>query len=631
MVLFVSANSAQAMKAPKPFDILGEKHDSRQTNESAVRYMYQLLRGQGKQLDKIFLITSKAARNKVNLAGLDEPELKSPLDILYELMDNLSLSEVCQPIDYDENAAPESCILQVADIAGKIQAYAEEAAGATPCRFLLHADMTGGYRHASMMMLAVLQLLTSITAQESQISFATGRILYANAPSRNEKHEIIRNGTVDDVTEIQRMMTLITGADEFVSYGSVKAIESYFANQPEEDKTPELRELLAAMRRFSEAINVCQVGVIRREIKNLGRKIDAFQAAAEALKKEGGHVQEQLFQSLTSMIRREYGHILQEHASNLDIIQWCIDKNFLQQALTLCTEWLPSVIVDHHIAYTKQKIITAYCREKAAKDFGTWQKALLKDYDSGGAKNVTSHQAVELYDLLQSYCKGKETLEDVIKAAGKICPDFSEAMKEYKKFHGTFEHGCLTYFLLNYMDEEYPHMMQFIDQECHRRNSAEVFHGDRFSLLQQIDLSRLKSEVFQNLTPKEIAKIFHLKETRKIKKNPPEKRAEIEAALRAVREPEGKSSKFYEANKRQRRLFISGEMITDYSFEDAFRCLFDYNLLYLARNQTNHANEETTCSAESLRQMMQTAVNHLKDLLRENHELGKEAGSSIKK
>ena len=107
MVLFVSANSANAMKNPKAFAILGETHKSRQTNESAVRYMYQLLRRQGKRLDHIFLITSKASKRKVNLAGPGEAEdRKSPLDVLYELMDELSLRELCRTKDYDEDALP---------------------------------------------------------------------------------------------------------------------------------------------------------------------------------------------------------------------------------------------------------------------------------------------------------------------------------------------------------------------------------------------------------------------------------------------------------------------------------------------------------------------------------------------
>ena len=618
MVLFVSANSANAMKNPKAFAILGETHKSRQTNESAVRYMYQLLRRQGKRLDHIFLITSKASKRKVNLAGPGEAEdRKSPLDVLYELMDELSLRELCRTKDYDEDAAPEACILKVAEIAADIQRYAAEAAGETPCRFFLHADMTGGYRHASMMMLAVLQLLTSITTQEAKSSFAIGRILYANAPIKNEKHEIIRQGTVDDVTEIQRMMTLITGANEFVNYGSVKAIEAYFENRPGESMMPELRALLTAMRRFSEAINVCQVSAIRRELKNLAQNIDVFQSAAEALsQEEPGHVQERLFSSITETIRKEYGSILKEQASNIDIIQWCLDKGFLQQALTLCTEWLPSEIVDRHIAYTDQEVISAYCKEKASTNFGTWQKNLLTAYDCGEAKNATGARPGKLYDILQAYCKGKKTLENVIEESGKICQEFSQAMKEYNKFHYAFMNGYLTYLSSNYLEWKYPHMEKLIYQEYQRRKCTQEFQGSWSDFLYQQDWNQMASEVFIHITSRMLASMFGLKETRSIRLNPPGKREELTAALEAIPEPEGENPKFYEANRKQRGLFSSGELVTDYRLVDAVRCLFDYNRIRLARNQTNHANAERACSADDLHRMMQGTLDRLQHLQR---------------
>ena len=66
--------------------------------------------------------------------------------------------------------------------------------------------MTGGFRHSSMMMLSIMQLL-------KYRGIKIGEVLYSD-PNKN-------NPIVYQATEIQRMFTLITGADEFVKFGSV--------------------------------------------------------------------------------------------------------------------------------------------------------------------------------------------------------------------------------------------------------------------------------------------------------------------------------------------------------------------------------------------------------------------------
>ena len=55
--------------------------------------------------------------------------------------------------------------------------------------------------------------------------------------------------------------------------------------------------------------------------------------------------QEKIFLRILKVFKAEYGGLLKEDFTNLDIIRWCVEKDYLQQALTLCTEWIPSEIV----------------------------------------------------------------------------------------------------------------------------------------------------------------------------------------------------------------------------------------------------------------------------------------------
>ena len=57
-----------------------------------------------------------------------------------------------------------------------------------------------------------------------------------------------------------------------------------------------------------------------------------------------------MFDQVITVLRREYDLLLSD-CSKPDIIRWCVNKGFLQQAMTLCTEWLPFIYKDYQICY----------------------------------------------------------------------------------------------------------------------------------------------------------------------------------------------------------------------------------------------------------------------------------------
>ena len=91
---------------------------------------------------------------------------------------------------------------------------------------------------------------------------------------------------------------------------------------------------------FSDTIKICQTNRIESDLAVLKEKIDAFEQS------HSDNLQERLFTSILTTIKREYAALLAPERDKLDIIEWCIEKGFLQQALTLCTEWIPIFLVD---------------------------------------------------------------------------------------------------------------------------------------------------------------------------------------------------------------------------------------------------------------------------------------------
>ena len=96
----------------------------------------------------------------------------------------------------------------------------------------IHADMTGGMRNASMMMLGVMRLLHFSGLQ-------MGKILYSNF-SFNRKINF-----VEDSQDVYRFFDLVAGATEFAKYGSVEKLadgNTQLVMQPqplsEDDRAP---------------------------------------------------------------------------------------------------------------------------------------------------------------------------------------------------------------------------------------------------------------------------------------------------------------------------------------------------------------------------------------------------------
>jgi hypothetical protein len=218
-------------------------------------------------------------------------------------------------------------------------------------------------------MLSVIQLL-------GFCGIRIGQVVYSDF---NQKRII-------DVTEVQHMFTLISGAEEFVSYGSVSSIENYFAGIARE-QSKECRELLSEMKSFSDAIKICQISTIESVLQTLDTKIIAFQ------QHNPKSLHEEMFSKILDTIRQGYDSLISSSPSRLDIIEWCAHKGFLQQAMTMCTEWIPTMIVDGKICYPTDP--ETVMKSKNDKLHHSWQQTFIATYNK-------SQYAVEQKDTLRN-------------------------------------------------------------------------------------------------------------------------------------------------------------------------------------------------------------------------------------
>ena len=345
-----------------------------QTNEAAVCQLQSLLQEEG-GLAKIILIETDQARERVQRDTADWLALmekyRSASMSAVELLKAQSvckyseLSQVFEDIEYSKMGIEDS-MRSIAGIAERVRAFAERVCEEEPeAEVVLHADMTGGFRYAALMLLVVMQL-------SKYMGIRMGHVVYS---------DFVRGGEsrVHLTDDIRRMFDLVTGADEFQKYGSVQALEEYFSRSSRHSE--DFSALFAAMRRFSDAIRICRTSVIEDEMADLAEKIRAFRQAKPA------SIEEEMFSHILGVIEGEYGSVIKNASGEksdrrLDIIAWCVQKKFLQQAMTLCTEWIPAILVEKKICYTEDEEVIEQCQERGDSGAGmrSWQQEFINSY-----------------------------------------------------------------------------------------------------------------------------------------------------------------------------------------------------------------------------------------------------------
>lgn len=342
------------------------------TNESSVRYLSKIKKAPP---DKIFYFASKKVKAPIEnfkVAGKEISHVEYFANcIKHDVVGDIET--VMQECEFDETANMSKTMESVIDMASKIQKYIETQ---KVSEVTLHVDMTGGMRHASLMMLVITRLI-----QYSGVKM--GYVLYSNFDRDRPKRGELQ--FVEEANEIYNLFDLIAGAEEFVRFGSVDAIQNYFKGK--KDLPTVLQNLLEAMKKFAEAIKISRRSEFQAALEGLQNAYEKFNAESGKI----SSLNYNLMQQMKSRISQEYAELLKNAADDyFSIINWCLDHGYLQQALTLYTECFPYMLI------TKDKIIDvdenlkSVVIKQAEKDRMNreWEYLLLNESDPEGYETI---------------------------------------------------------------------------------------------------------------------------------------------------------------------------------------------------------------------------------------------------
>ena len=602
-VMLAFASLIPSMKEMRYYGIDGKTtFTGVQSNEAGICQVQEMLHPNG--LDRIILIVSEKANQPAEIKSeadrqkwqqfLDskKKDAMSPVDFLkarisdkYEQLENIFID-----IPYSENDSTRDSMNRIAEVAEHVQKVVdkvrETSENTGDVEIILHADMTGGFRYAAMMMLAIMQLSKYMGAK-------IGHVIYSELPPRERPNDPGRIRVIDD---IHRMFDLIAGADEFQKYGSVQALEEYFGDT--EKYGAAFQELFHAMRRFSDAIRICRTSVIEHEMSELAEKIRHFRD------NKGSAIEEEMFAKIIGVIEKEYGSVIinadePEADRRLDIIAWCVRKKFLQQAMTLCSEWIPGILVEKKICYTEDLWTIRECRKMDKSSMQSWQQQFIIKY---GQKEKTSKKfpvgdcAKMVRYILKNRAK-KFIKELPKKMQPKLITFFSDYEKDYEKRH-----------TLNLKRNKVPGIP---DLSAKHPLLKTIIHSYFENSDQNTDLSYadLPSRLSQ-LKESQLLPLFGISAEAAEKYDSQHTGQDDYAAEKKA---------LWERRAKEYRAMLQGEagshvMHTDKSIPEALEFLHGYFKIRNERNQSNHAVKDAVQENTALEQSIAAYIKALRNV-----------------
>ena len=340
------------------------------TSETAIKYLFKKKIEEEKELDftldKVFLLRSKLVGGTVGFA----PEIATTYP---EFNTNTRHLEVlCSQIDtfykayFEQEITPLfSTVIKeipcgdsldntkelgdnIIKLCKEIVAYKKILPASSKIR--LYIDTSGGFRNAAMIFLILGRIMSYLGIEVADVFYTSWKE---------------GNCSVHPIKDTYGLLDLVAGFEEFKLYGSAKKLNAHFkANQVDEDglessdsgnkenNNSSIHELLSAMDSFSEAINISSRGSFEKSIKRLDESLALVRSTTDNPSANKNFDQE-LVELLQDPIEQSYDTLLDHHRNNtsdeLAYIDWCLDHDYLQQALTLFCEYVPEYALEKGI------------------------------------------------------------------------------------------------------------------------------------------------------------------------------------------------------------------------------------------------------------------------------------------
>lgn len=309
ILLFLSTYSER--RELKMYTYEGKEYEGEQTNDAPTRYLFDCIRSKGDVVSKVLCIVSREVYES-SIDGVSEQTMFG------------RYTEFVKQIDADTEIVPIFNYSNEKKFVQKDRAVAiyQQIAKQLEQVKNVYVDFTGGMRDTAFLMTTILRYLefTGVSCEQ---------IVYSNNVENS----------IESIRYIYDIFQLINGVSEFVTSGNVSQLytsANVFVKS-------EIADVLQSIKRFSEAISMCDVG-------NLGDVLGGLEQSLGAVEQmEDGDIHVEMFKTLIPEIRK---HMHMDNTNSLsypNLILWCVENQMIQQALTIYTEKMPEFYISQSL------------------------------------------------------------------------------------------------------------------------------------------------------------------------------------------------------------------------------------------------------------------------------------------
>lgn len=349
------------------------------TSETAIKYLLKTKIEDEKELDftldRVFLLLSDTVAGKIGFKPeilTNRPEfnldtthldvLKYQMDVFYKNYFDKEITPLFSDITKEipcGNSLDDT--KQLGDSIIKLcEAIVEYKKGLPhDARIKLYIDTTGGFRNAAMLFLIIGRIMSYLGVEIEDI-FYTGWSQ--------------KKCTVHKIRDTYDLLDLISGFEEFLMFGSAKKLNAHYKLNGESKRNStctqnqkSIDELIKAMDRFSDVVNISRRGEFKTELSFLSQRLSNI-SDDDSTSEDFNY---QLIKFLREPIEREYkslvGYQAETIKDDLSYVEWCLKHDYVQQALTLFKECVPSFLVDKGLIVIDEKKFSTYLKDESLK------------------------------------------------------------------------------------------------------------------------------------------------------------------------------------------------------------------------------------------------------------------------
>ncbi len=238
----------------------------------------------------------------------------------------------------------------------------------------LYVDFNGGPRVVMMMQLILCSLLKQRDVDICDISYMdfenkndVPKKDLALLPDNKWKKPLKEGGKlqyslIGNIVDIFNCMDLVAGVNEYVSYGRIRTLRQYFENCENE----RIQSILRSLEDFADNMQLCLTDYILQNRNVLKSELDEWKRG------HGEDSREDVYEIMFSFVVDD---ILKGCAALLDgelpdIIAWCVERDFIQQALVFYEQEMPMYFWDHGILHPSDSEWLEYMQWRAEGELG---------------------------------------------------------------------------------------------------------------------------------------------------------------------------------------------------------------------------------------------------------------------